>query len=77
MTSGMLGSGLTHPPPIGTVPPPSPMGVVPVGVDEEIDLVDLSILGLFALGSWIQLLILIRITSNIIGLGNSCIYLPF
>ena len=58
MTAGILGAGLTPPPPVGTVPPLPPLGAVPVEVDKEIDLVDLSILIVVALGSWSQLLIL-------------------
>ena len=34
MTAGMLGSGLTPPHPIGTVPPPTPLGSVTVNVYE-------------------------------------------
>ena len=77
MTSVMLGDVLTTPPPVGAVPPQTPLVSVPVKVDEEIDLVDLVILSLVALGSCSQLLILIRITSKIISLGTSCSNLPW
>ena len=44
MNFGMLGSRLTPPSPFSTVPHPLPLEVVPMEVDEEIDLVDLAIL---------------------------------
>ena len=53
------------------VPPPPPLGDVSLGVDKEIDLVDLAISSAVALVSWSQLLILIRITSKILSLDTS------
>ena len=52
MTAGMLGTILTPLPPVATFPPPPPLGVVPVEVDEEIDLVYLPILYIVVLGIW-------------------------
>ena len=76
MTSGMFGAGLTPLPPAGTVPPPPPLGIVTAEVNEETDLVDFSILSVFALGSWIKFLVLIRITSKILSVGTSCSNFP-
>ena len=53
MTAGMLVSRFTPPLPVGIVPPPPPLGTVPVDVDEEIYLVDLAILSIVVLVSWI------------------------
>ena len=64
MTTGIFGSGFTSPPPNGTFPPPPPLVVVYVEVYKEIDLVDFSIFSLVTLVGWIQLLVLIRITSD-------------
>ena len=52
MNVGMLGSGLTPPSPFSTVPHPLPLEVVPMEVDEEIDLVYLPILYIVVLGIW-------------------------
>ena len=71
MTAGILGARLNHPPPVVTVPPPPALGAVTVGVDKEIYFVDLAILSSVALGSWIQLLILITITSKILSVCTS------
>ena len=51
MTAGIFGNGLTPSPPAGTVPPPPLLRLVPVEVDEEIDLVDLAIMSVVALVS--------------------------
>ena len=72
VTAGMLSSGLTPPLPDGTILPPPPLGVVPVDIDKEIDLVDLAIFCVAALESWSQFLILRRITSKILSIGTSC-----
>ena len=76
MTAGILGAGLTPPPPVGTVPPLPPLGAVPVEVDKEIDLVEVAILSVGNLGSWSQLLILIKTTSKILSVGNYFCNLP-
>ena len=68
----MFGAGLNPPPPAGTIPPPPPLGVAPVEVYEEIDLVYLYILSVVTLGSWSQFLVLIRLTSKILSVGTSC-----
>ena len=67
---------MTRPPPVGTVPPPPPLGAVLVEVDEERDLVYLAILSVVALGSWSHVLILISINSKILSVGTSFNDLP-
>ena len=55
MGAGTFGARFTPPPPSpGTVPPPPPMEIMPVDVEEDMDLVDLAILSLFNLGSQIH-----------------------
>ena len=63
IAAGTFGARLdTPPPPAGTVPPPPPMSVVPLSVEEAMDLVDLAILSVVTLGSRIHLYLLIRLT---------------
>ena len=50
------------PPPAGTVPPSPPMAVVPVAVEEDMNMVDLVILRVVTLVSWSHLSLLIRLT---------------
>ena len=72
IAAGISGDKLTPSPPSGTFTPPHPLGVVPVEADEEIDIVDLAVLSVFALGCCSQLLLLIRLTSKILSVGTSC-----
>ena len=44
IAAGTFSAGLAAPTPVGTVPPPPPMIVLPVAVEAEMDLVDLTIL---------------------------------
>ena len=65
--AGTFGAIFNPPPPPppspdGTVPPLSPIEFIPVDVEEDMDLVDLAILSVVNLGSWIHLSILIRLT---------------
>ena len=76
IAAGTFGARLNLAPPAGTVPPPPPLGIVTAEVNEETDLVDFSILSVFALGSWIKFLVLIRITSKILSVGTSCSNFP-
>ena len=63
IAAGEFGARLnTPPPPAGTVPPPPPMSVVPLSVEEAMDLIDLAILSVVTLGSRIHLYLLIRLT---------------
>ena len=59
VTARMLGSVLNPPPPVVAVPPPigavplpPPLGAAPAEVDAEIDLFDLDILSVVAMGIW-------------------------
>ena len=73
MAAGALGAGLGAPHPAGTVPPPPPMTFVPVAVEAEMDLVDLSIFMVVTLGSRCLLYLLIRLTYK----DNQCRYLLY
>ena len=62
MATGTFCDGLGAPTTSGTVPPPPPMSVVPVYVEEEMDLIKLAILSVVTLVSWSHLYLLIRLT---------------
>ena len=62
ISAGTFGARLNLAPPSGTVPPPPPMSVVTVAVEEAIGLVDLAILTVVTLVSWSHLYLLIRLT---------------
>ena len=64
IADGTFGAGLNHPPPAGTVPPPPPLGVVPVDVEEEMDLVDLAILSVGALGNSLVVINKVNLKDN-------------
>ena len=60
--AGTFGDGLIPPSPSVTVSPPPLLGVVPVEVEGEIDLVYLTILSVVTLESRSQLFLLMRLT---------------
>ena len=60
--AGTFGARLNPSPPDGTVPPPPPISVVPVAVEEAMHLVDLAILSVVTLVRLSHLYLLIRLT---------------
>ena len=62
IAAGTFSARLNPAPPSGTVPPPPPMSVVPVAVEEAMGLVDLAVLSVVTLVSWSHLYLLIRVT---------------
>ena len=62
IAAGKFGARLNLAPPDGNVPPPPPMSVVPVAVEEAMGLVDLAILSLVTLVRFSHLYLLIRLT---------------
>ena len=50
IAAGKFGSGLTPPPPDGSIPPPHPLGFVMVDIQEDMDLIDWDILIVVNLG---------------------------
>ena len=61
IASETFGAILTLPPPAGTFPPLPPLVVVPVCVEEYMDLVDLDIWGLVTLGNLESLLVINKV----------------